>query len=186
MRGHSSSALLLFLAAACASAGSGGTETAVAPVTTSLVNTGGTMNISGAETYTAISTAVPVSQDSAYQLIRRVYRELEMPVTIENGSNRSVGNEVLRVRRRLAGMLMQNIVDCGDKMGLKNAETWDIEMNILSYATKNPEGGANVLTRIQALGHDPSVSGRDQIPCATTGDLEAKIGNLVKAKVAGK
>jgi hypothetical protein len=37
-----------------------------------------------------------------------------------------------------------------------------------------------VSTRIQALGHDPIVAGRDYSPCSTKGALEAKIGNTVK------
>jgi hypothetical protein len=84
------------------------------------------------------------------------------------------------VRRHVGGLAMQSVVDCGAKIGLPNAETWDIEMNVLSYVRDDGKGGSRVSTRIQALGHDPTVAGRDLTPCATKGALEAKIGVTIK------
>ena len=75
---------------------------------------------------------------------------------------------------------MQNVVDCGDKMGLPNAETWDIHMNLLSYVQPGPNGkGAQIFTRIQALGNPTDLSNRDLTPCYTKGELEKKIGEMV-------
>ena len=167
-------------AAACATAATAGPDTSMTPMTTSLVSTTGTFVIGNTNQYTAISTTLPIKPDSAYLLLEAAYKKLEIPVTEDDGSRRSVGNDLLKVRRRLAGIPMQLVVDCGEKMGLANAETWDIEVNILSYVVDDGKGGAKVATRIQALGHDPLVSGRDMIPCSTKGELEVKIGNAVK------
>jgi hypothetical protein len=180
MRTPLPSALLLVLAAACASSAPGGPETTVVPMTTSLISNGGTLNIGGTTSYTAIATTLPVLPDSAYRLLQAAYAKLEIPVAQQDGKERSIGNDVLRVRRRLGGLTMQTVVDCGDKMGLPNAETWDISMNILSYVVPDGKGGSQLSTRIQAMGHDPSVSGREMISCGTRGELEAKIGNTVK------
>ncbi len=185
------SVLVLVFSAACASQkGVAVGETSVTPNTTQLIVGSSSVNslsVGMTSSTTSIATSVPTSQDSTYQLVRRVYAELEIPVSIENGSSRSVGNETMKVRRRLAGLTMQNIVDCGEKMGLRNAETWDIEMNLLTYVQKDAAGtGAVVMTRIQALGHDPSLSTRESATCSTTGELEAKIGRLVKLKATSK
>lgn len=173
---------LALFAAACASGGAGSstTETAVVPVTTSLVNSGGTLNIAGANTYSAIGTRLAVRPDSAFKLLEAAYAKLEIPVSREDVKGRSIGNDGLKVRRRIGGITMQTVVDCGEKMGLKNAETWDIFMNILSFVVPDGPEGSQVSTRIQATGHDPTMSGRDEIPCGTRGELEAKIGNTVK------
>jgi hypothetical protein len=175
------SVLLLVFASACASGGSAGPETTVAASTATLItggaaNGGQTMGLTNS--YTAIATHVGVSPDSAFQVLSRVYTMLEIPVApVEQ--KRAVGNDEIRIRRRIAGMPMQKVLDCGQKMGLDNAETWDIHMNLLSYVQADPKGGSNVFTRIQAMGNPADASSRDLTPCASQGELEKKIGDTV-------
>ncbi len=191
MRHLSPAIVLLAFGAACASSGSSsGSETAVSPSTTSLQSPlassmGSSMNITTSNEVTAIATHVPVSQDSAYALLIRAYVVLAIPV-VPVDQKRAVGNSALQIRRKLAGMPMQKIVDCGDKMGLPNAETWDIHMNILSYVQPVSDGTAQILTRIQALGNPPDLSNRDLSPCPSTGDLEKKISDLVLKLASNK
>jgi hypothetical protein len=188
MRRLSPAFLLVTLGTACASAASSGSETAVSPSTTSLVvgsSAIGTMNIAQNNTVTAIATVVPVSQDSAYALLTRAYVMLEIPV-VPVDQKRAIGNDEIKVRRRIAGIPMQKVVDCGDKMGLPNAETWDIHMNLLSYVQAGPNGGSQILTRIQALGNPTDGSNRDMIPCSTMGELEKKISDTVLKLASNK
>jgi hypothetical protein len=190
MRHVSPAVLLLVLGTACASAGkTGGSETSVSHATTSLVSpvssAAGGMNISTTTEVTAIATPVPVSQDSAYALLTRAYVMLEIPVAPVD-QKRAVGNDALAIRRRIGGMPMQKVIDCGDKMGLPNAETWDIHMNILSYVEAGPDGKAQILTRIQAMGNPTDISNRDLSPCTSTGDLEKKISDLVLKLASNK
>jgi hypothetical protein len=173
------SLLFIVFAAACG-ASRAGTETTVTPVTTSLISNAGTMNVGVAASYTAIATSVPVRPDSAYKLLQAAYAKLEIPVSQQDPKVRSTGNDGLKVRRRIAGLTMQSVLDCGDKMGLQNAETWDIFLNILSFVQADGPDGSTISTRIQATGHDPAVSDREGIPCGTKGELETKIGNTVK------
>lgn len=139
-------------------------------------NGGLTMGLTN--TYTAIATSVNVSPDSAFQVLSRVYTMLQIPVAPVE-VKRAVGNDDLKVRRRIADLPMQRVLDCGQKMGLDNAETWDIHMNILSYVQPNERGGSNVFTRIQAMGNPADASSRDLTPCASNGELEKKIGDTV-------
>ena len=173
---------------ACSSSATGsGPVTTVTPMTSGMLPTnGGSMDVGATGEVTAIATAVPVLPDSAFKLLRAVYAKLRIPVAQVDSVHRTVGNPGLKARRNLGGMSMQNVVDCGEKIGLPNAETWDIQMDLSSYVTPDGAGGSQVWTRIQALGNDPSVSGSDVTPCASRGDLEAKIGNAVKAMVAAK
>jgi hypothetical protein len=162
--------LLLILGTACASGGA--SEIAMLP------------EGRGIKMYTAIATAVPVSPDSAYRLLIRVYTLLELPM-VSVDAKRAVGNDELKVRRRIAGLPMQDVLDCGEKLGLQNAETWDIHMNLLSYVNADPAGGSQVLTRVQATGSRPEGSSLRQTPCATKGELEKKIGEMVTKLAAG-
>jgi hypothetical protein len=188
MRHHSPLVMLLVLGTACASASTGGTETTVSPATTQLLvggNNAGQMKIGTTNTYTAIATSVSVSPDSAFQVLTRVYAMLELPVAPASGKL-AIGNSEFKIRRRIGGMPMQNVLDCGDKMGLPNAETWDIHMNLLSYIEPAPPGGARIFTRIQAMGNPTDISNRDLTPCSTKGELEKKIGDMVTNLIAGK
>ncbi|HEV8411513.1 MAG TPA: hypothetical protein VGQ30_13455 [Gemmatimonadaceae bacterium] len=149
-------------------------------MTTNLVAVGGTTSLASTMQFTAIPTAVAVKPDSAYALLELAYKRLDIPIGRFDAATRSVTNEALKVRRRIGGLAMQAVVDCGEKLGVANAETWDIDMNVLSFVVDDGRGGSRVSTRIQALGHDPIVAGRDYSPCSTKGALEAKIGNTVK------
>jgi hypothetical protein len=175
MRSTGLAMLLSVIISACAT-GNGASEFATVPE-----STGGRRMM----TYTAIATAVPVSPDSAYQLLIRVYANLQLPM-VSVDAKRTVGNDDLKVRHQVAGIPMQNVVDCGEKLGSLNAETWDIDMNLLSYIRADPNGGSQVLTRIQAEGNRPEGTNSRQTVCSTTGALEKKIGDAVAQLAVSK
>jgi hypothetical protein len=180
-------ALALTITACTASTGGSSPGTTVAPMPAGMLPTSaGTHDMGATGEVTAIATALPIPPDSAYTLLRAVYAKLAIPVADQNATQRTIGNHGLKARRQIAGLGMDRVLDCGDKIGIPNAETWDIQMDIASYVTADGTGGSQLWTRIQATGNDPSVSGRDDTPCSTRGDLEAKIGNSVKAMLAGK
>lgn len=168
-------ALSLSLATACATSQSTETDpgTLIAP-------TIGAGKFAITNSYASIGVAVPVSQDSAYQILKRVYLLLEIPVAQESDVDYSVGNDDLKVRRKMAGLNMETVLDCGAKLDQPNAENWDIWMNLFSSVVPDGAGGSKVYTRIQAMGHDPSRAGSHWIACATKSNLEEKIGTAVK------
>jgi hypothetical protein len=191
MRQLRPSVLLLAFAGACATTSTGKpvtTETTSSSSTASILTGGaanGALNIGTTNTYTAVAIDVPISPDSAFQVLSRAYSMLEIPVAPVS-TKRAVGNDEIKIRRRIAGIPMQNVLDCGDKMGLPNAETWDIHMNLLSYVQPGPNGGSQIFTRIQALGNPTDLSNRDLSPCSTKGELEKKIGDTILKLVNNK
>lgn len=171
-------AAVLVAAGACASS-----QSASDPGTLVLPPTGSGRRAITNE-YPAITTSVPISADSAYQALKRVYDVLEIPVSQESGKDHSVGNADLRVRRKLAGLNMKDVVDCGQKLDIPNAETWDISMAIFSTAVATTNGASTIYTQIQATGHDPSQGNGHWIPCSTMSALEEKIGATLKSEIA--
>ncbi len=190
MSRFSPAVLLLVLGTACAGAKStGGPETTVAPATPAFAGPGGTMTLTGgnvSNTVTSIASTIRLAPDTTFKILVTVYSKLGIPVAQQSDVYRTIGNDVLRARRKLAGMNMQDVIDCGNKMGLQNAETWDMQINILSTVTPDGKGGAQLSTRVEAVGHDPSVSNRDWIPCESKSNLEARIADMVKAAAAAK
>lgn len=176
--------LVLILGTACASATTGGPDTTVGAGASSLIVGASGMGLGVANTVTAIPADVPLSPDSTFKLLQAVYTKLQIPVAQRSDVDRTIGNDALKVRRKLAGMNMEQVLDCGNKVGVLSAETWDIQINLVSYVKADPSGGSHLYTRVDAMGHDPSASDRDWIPCESMSNLEAKIAELVKAGVA--
>jgi hypothetical protein len=179
-------ALVPIVAAGCISATASAPDVGVAPMSTTLTPHGGSIDAGGTAEVVPISTALPVSADSAYHLLKIAYVALEIPVTEEDPAKRLIGNDVLKAHRRIAGLPMQQVVYCGERMGVQNAETWDIQFELRSYIVPDQRGGSQLWTRIQALGHDPASSSRDMMTCTTQGNLELKIGNLMKVAIFKK
>ena len=152
----------------------------MAPQTTTLTPHGGSISAGGTADVVPISANLLIGPDSAYHLLKVAYVALEIPVTEEDPSKRLIGNFVLKARRRVAGLPMQQVAYCGERMGVANAETWDMQLDVRSYIVPDGKGGSQVWTKLQALGHDPATSSRDEMTCTTQGNLEAKIGNFMK------
>ena len=176
---------LVMVVASSLACGRNPPETSVTPMTTSLVTAGGTVSLGSTMQFTAISTTVAIKPDSAYALLEVAYKQLDIPIGRFDAATRSVSNDALKIRRKVGGISMQAAIDCGEKLGVANAETWDIQMNLMSFVVTDDRGGSKVSTRIQALGHDPAVAGRDYSPCSTKGALETRIGNTVKLLALG-
>jgi hypothetical protein len=180
--------VLALASAACSASTSGGTrEPTVDPMPSGMLTTGsGTMDVGATAEVTAIATPLPVSPDSAFKLLRAVYAKLAIPLSQVDSAHRTLANSGLKVHRQVGGMQMSRVVDCGDQIGVPNAETWDILMDITSYITADGPSGSKVWTRIQAVGNDPSTSGSQQTACTTQGGLEGKIGNSLKLMMTAK
>jgi hypothetical protein len=114
----------------------------------------------------------------------QVYEELGIPLTIKNDAQKVIGNEGWRTRRSIGRVPMQRYLDCGRSGTIENAETYNINMSILTTVTANPGGGAVVGTTIVATGRNPVTSSSQEVRCASQGDLEIRIRDMVQAKVA--
>jgi hypothetical protein len=179
-------ALLPVVVAGCVSATASVPDVTMAPQTTTLTPHGGSISAGGTADVVPISASLSAGPDSAYHLLKVAYVALEIPVTEEDPSKRLIGNVVLKARRHLAGLPMQAVVFCGERMGVPNAETWEIQLDIRSYIVPDGKGGSQLWTKLQALGHDPTTSNRDMMTCTTQGNLEAKLGNFMKLALLKK
>lgn len=119
-----------------------------------------------------------------WSVLPQVYEELGIPLTIKNDQQRVIGNEGWRTRRSIARVPMQRYLDCGRSGTIENAETYNINMSILTTVTANAGGGSVVGTTIVATGRNPITSSSQEVRCASQGDLEIRIRDMVQAKVA--
>jgi hypothetical protein len=172
----------------CASAKSGAAPDTAPPVTMTqmtqrVVMAGeGALNINTSTVNAGSTQLIVTSLDSAWTALQAAYTEFGLPVSTLVEATHLIGNEGFKTRRRIGKIPMQKVVDCGNSLGMPNAETYDIVMVVSSYLAKNPKGGVNLVTRIDASGKSPNFSRGASVVCRSLGELEKQIGELVRKK----
>ncbi len=172
------------LLAACAS-NSPTPDVSVTPVSARVVtSTGsGVVDLSRSAETIGVPIAVSANPDTVYVALVAVYRELGVPTPLLEPAHRVAGNEMLRVRRRIGGAPMQSYVDCGGTPGQPNAETYDMEIGLVSYVTPVTGGNSTITTTLSAAGNDPMLGKDRQMRCASTGELERRIVRMVRERL---
>jgi anti-sigma factor RsiW len=175
------------LMCACASRGAPPPDVAVVSTSDRIVTGAGNfMTIGGSATTVGIAGDVPAPPDDVFRAVKAVYDELKIPIADVSTADRAIGNQLFKTRRRIGGVSMQTYLDCGGNSGQPNAETFDIVMNVLTYVTAGQVTGSTVTTRLQAVGSDPNHGKDNQLRCASTGELEKRIAQMTREKVAAK
>ncbi len=170
------SLLSFVLVAGCASSGSTAANTTGMMSTTRVTTgSGGSLSIQSGAGSVGATGWVPVKPDSAFALLQKAYTDLEVPLTTLVTAERTLGNPNLKVRRKLGRLPMQKYLDCGIKEGIPNAETYEIQMNVQSWVSADPKGGASITTRVQAIGSDPAHGRGNNTNCTSTGEIEIRL-----------
>lgn len=185
------SPLALLLAAtlsACASSGSVEDTTAITPAqttnTTRVVTTqGGTAQLNAMAIDTDVRLFSTGTVDQVWAVLPAVYAELGIPLTVNNAATKTIGNTGWRTRRSIAKVPMQRYLDCGSSGTLQNAETYNINMSVVTTVRPNSSGGSVVATAITATGRNPITSSSAEVRCASMGDLEIRIRDMVQKKI---
>ncbi|HVZ48935.1 MAG TPA: hypothetical protein VG916_09140 [Gemmatimonadaceae bacterium] len=175
------------LLGACASSQTAG-PVSVTPVSGHIeTSTGaGVVNLARSVETVGVSDRIIAPPDSVFQALLAVYHDLNIPASRTDQGGRVVANDLFKARRKLGGAPMQGYVDCGGSAGQPNAETFDMELGIVSTVTAAPNGGALVTSTLTASGHDP-MFGRDrQMRCVSTGEFERRIAAMVRTKLGLK
>jgi len=172
----------LLLVTACRSTGPAPDVTTTQVTTTIGIATGGTVGLRRTAEEVGHSTDLRIRPDSAFRLLRAVYADLQFVPGRIDRSTREVAVTAAKVRRRLAGVSLTRYLDCGSKDNLPNAETYDIELSVLSQVSVNADSTSRVTTRIHAVASDPFHGAGNQTTCTTLGALEARIADGVKLR----
>ena len=81
----------------------------------------------------------------------------------------------------LAGNSLSTFLDCGTVVGVPIANTYRIEMSVLTSLQPGTSGGTALHTRVEGKAFDPGSSSR-AVPCRTTGRLEQRIAGMVRER----
>jgi hypothetical protein len=129
----------------------------------------------------AVATAVAAPPAAVWLAVKKVYAELEIPLTVENPGVHQIGNQLFYKTRQMAGRPMTEFVDCGSGMTGPKASTYRIYISLLSDVIPDGKGGTKVQTTFVPMGQDMMGNSTDRIPCGSTGRFEALFLEKVKA-----
>jgi hypothetical protein len=129
----------------------------------------------------AEATVVDAPPLAVWAAVKKVYMDLEIPVTVDNPNGHQLGNTNCNKTRMLGGERMQSLVNCGNGMTGPNAASFRINMSLLTDVNPDGKGGSKVQTTLIAKGQDVTGGSADQIPCGSSGRLELMLLNKVKA-----
>ena len=176
-------------ATGCAST-SGGAPVAEAPTPTPTVSTGrivtgngqtlqmNTMNID-----LDVKLFVTGTPDEAWAVLPGVYSELLIPVSVNDTRTKTIGNTGWKTRRSIGRVPAQRYLDCGSSGTLENAETYQLSLSIVTTVLPNANGGSVISTAISGSGKNPVTSSSAEVRCASKGDLELRIRDMVQKAI---
>jgi hypothetical protein len=131
----------------------------------------------------AEATEIDAPPVAVWAAVKKVYHDLDIPITVDNPAGHQLGNANFYKTRQLGGERMQNLVNCGNGMTGPNAATFRINMSLLTDVNPNGKGGTKLQTTLIAKGQDVTGGSADQIPCGPTGRLELMLLNKVKTEL---
>ena len=162
----------------------------IAPTST-VATTRGVTATGGASTVIAsamnidldVRLVVTGTPDQAWTALTAVYQELGIPLSVNDAASKTIGNTGWRTRRSIVRVPAQRYLDCGSSGTIQNAETYQLTLSIISNVKPNPRGGAVVSTAITGTGKNPITSSSAEVRCASTGDLELRIREMVERAI---
>jgi hypothetical protein len=126
--------------------------------------------------------ALDAAPDAVWRVLPLVYDELGIPVTTLVTDARRIGNPAFRTRRRLGGEPLSRYLDCGSRMGGRNADSFDVTLRVETMV-RPAEQGAVLVTTIDATAR-PVTGGGDPVNCSSTGRLESRLVEMIRARLA--
>lgn len=170
--------LLLTVAMACASSN----VVTQRPGTVIATESRGQIRLQTADTPGSVTDTVAAAPVTVYGVLRQVYKELDVPVILDNPTLRQVGNTNFWKSRRFADLPMTAIVSCGSGPTGPRAMDDRIYMSLVTEVRPTASGGSRLVTTFSPVAVNVAAGeSSDRIQCASTGRIEKIIANSVAA-----
>lgn len=168
---------LLAVAWGCASSGQG--STAGTSIETTRVATS-----SGTTTLTSVSSVQPgfVSLEFPIEVVFRAlpvaYDSIGIPVGRVDTASHVVGNDGYKLRRKLGGVPLARYLDCGQAQGFRSAETYEINLSVVTRLQRVGDSETRAATSVQASAKPVNFAG-EYAACSSTGELEQRVADVL-------
>jgi hypothetical protein len=176
---HRLGVLLLVCLTGCGSAHSGIDRTTDQTVRVAGAG-GGEVRIRASDAARPTILAYPI--DRVWDALKVVYDSLEIPKDNLDDVQHVIGHSGVKAHRRLGTIPLMRIIDCGSTQGTPSADSYDIQIAVLTHLTRGEGGLTNATTRVEAVGRPMAFAG-EYVRCTTKGVLETMLVDAVKARL---
>ena len=137
------------------------------------------------DTISIVPTAVRGAPGPVFAALRRALDSLGVEAAVADAAAGLIGNLGLKATRRFAGKQMSTWIDCGIGHTGPTANAYRVHLAILAGVAANKDGGSSVRIAIAAGAQSFSGPLGDPIACESTGAIERRLLDLVRASVGG-
>ena len=175
-------ALILIAAAfGCASSntapGSGNTATARV---TGAGGEGSMRAISTGSDPVAGESRIGAPASKLWSALPGVYDSLGIALGTIDASSMLIGNRGLQIRRELGKVRLSKYIDCGSAQARPSADFYEVNLSVVTQLQRVDSSNTKVMTTVDAMAKPVAFSG-EYIRCATTGEIESRISNLLQS-----
>ncbi|HEX6966895.1 MAG TPA: hypothetical protein VF166_13950 [Gemmatimonadaceae bacterium] len=133
-----------------------------------------------AKSATAIAVDVPI--ETSWKVLPDVYHNLGIAVVAADPASHTLGNHEVKLSRRLGSDRLSSFFDCGKGLdGYPHADEYAVTVDLLTQVTPGDDNGSMIRTQVLATATPVSGLASDPVQCTSTGKLEHRIADLVKA-----
>lgn len=131
-----------------------------------------------------VSDMVPGAVSHVWPALVAAYQSFGFPVQQIDGMSHVIGAANVRLPHRLAGERLSTYFDCGMDMTGAIADSHVIEMTIQVAAAQQSADSTVVAAKVSAAAYATQGTSTDPVRCSTRGELERRIVEAVRKKVA--
>jgi hypothetical protein len=150
--------------------------------TVRVVGTGGSTGMALTSTTEAGTVTVPFGLDEVWNVMPAVYDSVGIQVARLDRAQRVIGNPSLSIRGRLRNVPLSRYLDCGRTQIDFNADTYQINLSVLTQLFSEPNGGTTIATTVEAQAR-PLQFAQEWLRCTSRGGIEQQIAGVTQAKL---
>lgn len=124
---------------------------------------------------------VSASMGEAFAAVRAVYTALKIPRDWADSTNGQLGTLRHRATHTLGGQRLSVYFNCGQGIAGANADTWRVNMALVTFIQPAGEGKVRLGTGVVAEAQDMSGTSTEPAMCGSMGLLESRIHKDVRA-----
>lgn len=129
----------------------------------------------------ASESVVRAEPAAVRESIRKMFKLLEIPLTVDDPKQDAIGNTDFQKIARIGNRPMTQLVDCGSSAIGPRAATHRMYMSLVSIVDSLTPRSARVKTTLTASARDMSGNDNTRLHCGSTGALERIISDSLTA-----
>jgi hypothetical protein len=118
-----------------------------------------------------------------YRAVIEAFEALKIPVDVKDSIKGVVGNSKIVQAHSMAGSQMSRWFNCGTGMTGPNADTFRLYIAVAALLDKVTADTTRLVIGMVAGSQDMGGNSKEPVPCATSGNLEQKLVELIQARV---